>query len=90
MAHVNFIEMFDAMGQNQMISLSDLGDRIFYTGRVGNLPENIYKSLEDIAVIRVSAVGFDMTTDALIRLQFNCRASYTVYGGSQVVSFTKA
>lgn len=90
MAHVNFIELFDAIAQNQMVSLSDLGDRIFYTGRIGNLPKNIYKSLEGIDVIRISAVGFDMTIDALIRLQFNCRASYAVYGGSQVVSFTKA
>ena len=48
--HNEFINLFHCIGQNQMISLSDLGDRIFYTGRKDNLPKNLYDRLQEVEV----------------------------------------
>ena len=46
--HNEFTNLFHCIGHNQMISLSDLGDRIFYTGRKDNLPKNIYDRLQEV------------------------------------------
>ena len=89
MAHTKFATLFKDIGQNQMISLSDLGDRIFYTGRKDNLPKELWGRLQEIEVVQITAVGFDMTVEAIIRIRLSCYAAYTRFGNSETVSFQK-
>ena len=89
MAHTKFATLFKDIGQNQMISLSDLGDRIFYTGRKDNLPKELWGRLQDIEVVQITAIGFDMTVEAIIRIRLSCYASYTRYGNSETLSIQK-
>ena len=84
-----FTTLFHCIGRNQMISLSDLGDRIFYTGRKDNLPKNLYDRLHEVEVSQITAIGFEMTIEAIIRIRLSCYASYTRYGNSETVSFQK-
>ena len=72
-----FTSLFQCIGQNQMISLSDLGDRIFYTGRKDNLPKNLYDRLHEVEVSQITAIGFEMTIEAIIRIRLSCYASYS-------------
>ena len=87
--HNEFTTLFHCIGQNQMISLSDLGDRIFYTGRKDNLPKELWGRLQEIEVVQITAIGFEMTIEAIIRIRLSCYASYTRYGNSETVSFQK-
>ena len=92
--HNEFTTLFQCIGKNQMISLSDLGDRIFYTGRKDNLPKNLYDRLQDVEVSQITAIGFEMTIEAilspsLIRIRLSCYASYTRYGNSETLSIQK-
>ena len=89
MAHTKFATLFKDIGQNQMISLSDLGDRIFYTGRKDNLPKELWGRLQEIEVVQITAIGFDMTVEAIIRIRLSCYASYTRYGNSETLSIQK-
>ena len=84
-----FTNLFHCIGRNQMISLSDLGDRIFYTGRKDNLPKELWGRLQDIEVVQITAIGFDMTVEAIIRIRLSCYASYTRYGNSETLSIQK-
>ena len=84
-----FTDLFQCIGQNQMISLSDLGDRIFYTGRKDNLPKNLYDRLHEVEVSQITAIGFEMTIEAIIRIRLSCYASYTRYGNSDTLSIQK-
>lgn len=84
-----FTTLFKCIGQNQMISLSDLGDRIFYTGRKDNLPKELCGRLQEIEVVQITAIGFDMTVEAIIRIRLSCYATYTRFGNSETVSFQK-
>ena len=87
--HNEFTNLFHCIGQNQMISLSDLGDRIFYTGRKDNLPKNLYDRLQEVEVSQITAIGFEMTVEAIIRIRLSCYASYTRYGNSETLSIQK-
>ena len=87
--HNEFTNLFHCIGRNQMISLSDLGDRIFYTGRKDNLPKELWGRLQDIEVVQITAIGFDMTVEAIIRIRLSCYAAYTRFGNSETVSFQK-
>ena len=89
MAHTKFATLFKDIGQNQMISLSDLGDRIFYTGRKDNLPKELWGRLQDIEVVQITAIGFDMTVEAIIRIRLSCYAAYTRFGNSETLSIQK-
>ena len=89
MTHTKFATLFKDIGQNQMISLSDLGDRIFYTGRKDNLPKELWGRLQEIEVVQITAIGFDMTVEAIIRIRLSCYASYTRYGNSETLSIQK-
>lgn len=89
-----FTDLFHCIGQNQMISLSDLGDRIFYTGRKDNLPKNLYDRLQEVEVSQITAIGFEMTIEAIInppllRIRLSCYASYTRHGNSKTLSIQK-
>lgn len=77
--HNEFTNLFQCIGRNQMISLSDLGDRIFYTGRKDNLPKNLYARLQEVEVSQITA----------IRIRLSCYASYTRYGNSETLSIQK-
>lgn len=87
--HNEFTSLFKCIGQNQMISLSDLGDRIFYTGRKDNLPKELWGRLQEIEVVQITAIGFEMTIEAIIRIRLSCYASYTRYGNSETLSIQK-
>ena len=87
--HNEFTKLFQCIGKNQMISLSDLGDRIFYTGRKDNLPKNLYDRLHEVEVSQITAIGFEMTIEAIIRIRLSCYASYTRYGNSDTLSIQK-
>ena len=89
MTHTKFATLFKDIGQNQMISLSDLGDRIFYTGRKDNLPKELWGRLQDIEVVQITAIGFDMTVEAIIRIRLSCYAAYTRFGNSETLSIQK-
>lgn len=89
MTHTKFATLFKDIGQNQMISLSDLGDRIFYTGRKDNLPKELWGRLQEIEAVQITAIGFEMTVEAIIRIRLSCYAAYTRFGNSETVSFQK-
>ena len=84
-----FTTLFHCIGKNQMISLSDLGDRIFYTGRKDNLPKNLYDRLHEVEVSQITAIGFEMTVEAIIRIRLSCYAAYTRFGNSETLSIQK-
>ena len=87
--HNEFTKLFQCIGKNQMISLSDLGDRIFYTGRKDNLPKNLYDHLQEVEVSQITAIGFEMTVEAIIRIRLSCYAAYTRFGNSETLSIQK-
>ena len=75
-----FTTLFHCIGKNQMISLSDLGD---------NLPKNLYDRLHEVEVSQITAIGFEMTIEAIIRIRLSCYAAYTRFGNSETLSIQK-